>query len=776
VARPARRWWWIHLAIHLVVAGCGLAFASSVNRPGVLAGSGVLVVVAAVTGYRAHRPQRPAPWCLLLALVVPALLLRLVVGFLYAAGVVDRLPSPWSLHLVTVAAFAAALILLSLRGRAGTPWVGMTEAGIIAGCGVVLWWALLAESLVTDVGESPVEIYRAVSPLLDLALLAVGVRLALRGGRQSVAALLLALSVGVMCAGDTAYLLSTAAGGATTAMALSQGCWLISAALIGSAALHPSMTRVGAQQIAPGRADVALRLWAFAPVLAPAVTAVSLLTEVQQQTVDPWDIVVPLGATTVTATLVVLRLYQVHAVARRHSADLTARTTALQQALHSEAELQREMRHRALHDPLTGLPNRPLLHEMISEAVHRRANGALLLADIDGFTDVNDRFGHAMGDELLVAVAARIGALLGPVDLLARPGGDEFGVLMLDVGPRTALRRGDALVAAMRRPVTVRGHELYATVSAGLRVLDPAGRTVDMLRDADLALHAAKAAGRDQLVAYSDGLREERLERTRTVDRLRVAVDDDELVVFYQPMVRLADGRFQAVEALVRWQPANRPLVLPDRFIPAAEDSGLIVRIGEWVLRRACRDAAPWHRRHGTLLSVNVSPRQLREVDFVDVVRRALVDAALPPGALILEITEGVLVDAGAPAEQAIAHLSRLRLDGIRVAVDDFGTGYSSLAYLRDLPIDLVKIDRSFLPSGIGDAAQRTVLVRAIIELASGLGLGTVAEGVEREEQAELLRTLGCERAQGFLYARPAPADDIAALLAGTARDAVTSV
>jgi EAL domain-containing protein (putative c-di-GMP-specific phosphodiesterase class I) len=252
------------------------------------------------------------------------------------------------------------------------------------------------------------------------------------------------------------------------------------------------------------------------------------------------------------------------------------------------------------------------------------------------------------------------------------------------------------------------------------------------------------------------------------VERLRAALNAEELVVFYQPMVRLADNRFQAVEALVRWCPPGTAMVPPDRFIPAAEDSGLIVPLGEWVLRQSCRDAAGWHRRHGTLLSVNVSPRQLREADFVDVVRRALTDADLPPQALVLEITEGVLVGSGAQAEQANSHLSLLRRDGVRVAVDDFGTGYSSLAYLRDLPIDFVKIDKSFMPTGTPDTAHLTTLVRAIVDLAAGLGLGTVAEGVETAEQARLLRGLGCERAQGFYFARPAPAAEVTATLAGT--------
>jgi EAL domain-containing protein (putative c-di-GMP-specific phosphodiesterase class I) len=226
------------------------------------------------------------------------------------------------------------------------------------------------------------------------------------------------------------------------------------------------------------------------------------------------------------------------------------------------------------------------------------------------------------------------------------------------------------------------------------------------------------------------------------------------------------------VEALIRWQPAGEPMIPPDRFIPAAEDSGLIVPIGAWVLRRSCAAAAPWHRRYGAVVSVNVSPRQLREPDFATQVLDALRASALPPAALILEITEGVLVASGTVTEQAIRHLTTLRERGVRVAVDDFGTGYSSLAYLRDLPIDHIKIDKSFMPPpGATDPASRT-LVKAIIDLAAGLGLGTIAEGVETLEQVELLRELGCERAQGFYFARPVPEAEAAELLGRTGRAA----
>jgi EAL domain-containing protein (putative c-di-GMP-specific phosphodiesterase class I) len=305
----------------------------------------------------------------------------------------------------------------------------------------------------------------------------------------------------------------------------------------------------------------------------------------------------------------------------------------------------------------------------------------------------------------------------------------------------------------------------------GLRLLEAGASADDLVRDADLALYAAKALGKDQVVEFSPRLREERIEGSRTIERLRSALADEDLEVWYQPIVALPGGRPAAVEALLRWRSSDGPAVPPDRFIPAAEASGLIVPLGEWAVRQACRDVAAWHREYGTVLSVNVSPLQLREPGFAALVRDGLAEAGLPASALMLEITEGVLMGRGGRADIGIAQLTELRAEGVRIALDDFGTGYSSLAYLRDLPIDALKIDRSFLPSDSADAAQRTPLVRAIVELATALGLSTIAEGVENECQAEQLRELGCQWAQGNRFGAAVAAPEVRALLAGPLAD-----
>jgi diguanylate cyclase (GGDEF)-like protein len=767
-----RRWWLWYLLFGMSVVAVGPFLPDAVQQA-LYATLGASVFVAVAMGIRLHRPDRPLAWRVLLAAVGAAVVANL--AWAACAGLGVTLPGFSIVDVVYYSMYpllAIALAILPVQGRYSSPLAGMTEAGIITCTAAVLWWTLLVDPLVVDRGVLPSDPDFVAYPVLDLMLMVMAVRLLLVTGIRARAFLLIAGSAAALLAADTAYFLSVTRDGVMVGPLFSVLTWLLANALLGAGALHPSMASMAEEGRAAKQRDklVALPVYVVLVVLTPIITGVSLVVEMHGPHFDVYDVAVPLGATTLTAVLLVFRLRQLTRVAQLRANDLNCRTIDLEGAIRSQAVLQQELSHQALHDPLTGLPNRLLLHRRIDAALERGMPGALLIVDLDGFKDINDRFGHAIGDDLLLGVAERIGALVGPVGLLARPGSDEFAVLLEDVGPAAAAHLGDAIVLAMRRPATVRGNELYATVSVGLRPLDAAGQTVDMLRDADLALHAAKTAGRDQLVGYDEELREQRLAKTRTVERLRAALDHDELVVYFQPMVRLADGQFQAVEALVRWQPPGAAMIAPDEFIPAAEDSGLIVPLGEWVLRESCREAAVWHRRHGVLLSVNVSPRQLREPDFAEVVRRALADSQLPAEALILEITEGVLVDSGAQTEQAIAHLALLRTDGVRVAVDDFGTGYSSLAYLRDLPIDFVKIDKSFLPTGAADSDQRTTLVRAIVDLAAGLGLGTVAEGVETIEQVELLRGLGCERAQGFYFARPAPADEITALLANAPR------
>ncbi|WP_130512486.1 putative bifunctional diguanylate cyclase/phosphodiesterase [Krasilnikovia cinnamomea] len=443
--------------------------------------------------------------------------------------------------------------------------------------------------------------------------------------------------------------------------------------------------------------------------------------------------------------------------------ELDSQAVELNAALHEQQELRAELTARALRDDLTGLGSRNLLRDRLDAVTGAHA---LLLLDLDGFQDVNDLYGHAVGDTLLIAVAERLRQAVGD-GLLVRLGGDEFAVLL--VGERAAASTDVAwaLVEAVREPFQLGERESLVTASVGvLRAAGPAG-TVEALRKADMALYAAKGAGKNRVEVYSDALAEARDRRMRLIADLRRALADETLEVHYQPVVDLVTGAVTAVEALVRWPDGTR-WIPPGEFIPIAEESGLIVPLGAWVLRRALADVRPWYEAYGIAVTVNVSGRQLREPDIADVVLDALEEQSLAGAALVVEITETVVVaDVGAEAAAAREVLDRLRGEGVRVAVDDFGTGYSSLAYLRTLPVDVLKIDRAFVQDedGRGDS---TAFLQAIVQMARSLRLRTVAEAVETAAQADRLRDLLCPLAQGFLFARPMPAAELTALLART--------
>ncbi|MEU8659393.1 putative bifunctional diguanylate cyclase/phosphodiesterase [Actinoplanes philippinensis] len=715
----------------------------------VVAGTALVAVRNAVR--RHHLARRRAWWPLAAAMLCCA-----VANAIWGAGMAAGWPAPAGLTVVDLIYLSmypllAAGLLHLAQGRGGSRWAGMTEAGIVLCTGTALIWVMLYDPFVMDRGHWPGAECALAYPALDLLLLAAATRMIVVHGRLTWPDRLLLTAVCLLTAADVRYFLAAADGGAWAGPGWSAAGWLLAFLLIGAAARHPEAGEPVERDTAPtaGRARTALVGNIVLVMVGPAATGHLLLTENHRA-----DLVVPVIATALTALLLVLRLIHTTRLSDRHAASL-------RDALGEQAGLQETLRHQARHDTLTGLPNRTQLEELLADP----SGGALILVDLDGFKDVNERFGHPTGDSLLVSVAARLGGMVAGGEVMARLGGDEFALLLPGAGPDESAGRGDAVLAALREPVPAGGQPLHVTASAGIRVFGAAADPVQVLSDADLALYAAKAAGKDQAAVFDVAMRQEQADRIRLLERLRAAVDADEFAVHYQPIVRLDDARPVAVEALVRWLPPGRSPVGPDLFIPAAEDSGLIVALGEWVLRRACADAAGWHRRWGTTVTVNVSPRQLVDPHFTVKALAALRASGLPAAALTLEITEGVLVRSGAHAAQALLHLSALRAEGVRVAIDDFGTGYSSLAYLRDLPIDVLKIDRSFMPADDADT-QQAVLVRAIVDLATGLGLTTVAEGVETGDQAALLRALGCQRAQGYHFARPVPAAAAGDLLA----------
>ncbi|MFI5004208.1 MAG: putative bifunctional diguanylate cyclase/phosphodiesterase [Solirubrobacterales bacterium] len=434
-------------------------------------------------------------------------------------------------------------------------------------------------------------------------------------------------------------------------------------------------------------------------------------------------------------------------------------TRSRERALGMVEEKTGELRHQALHDALTGLPNRVLAldraEQMLARARRQHVPVAALYVDVDGFKDVNDTFGHAAGDELLRVVATRLSSVVREGDTAARLGGDEFVVLMegsaLDAGPELVAER---LLEVLRQPYDMNGRigrrlSLTASVGIAFGLRDSAE---ELLRDADLALYEAKAAGRNCNVLFESGMQTAAQNRLVLEIDLAEALERDQLFLLYQPTFDLQSENVIGVEALIRWLHPTRGLVLPAEFIPTAEESGLIVSIGRWVLEEACRQAAVWHGRgHRIGMSVNVSGRQLDHDELIEDVRGALEQSGLDPKALTLEITETTLMR---DAEATALRLRELKQLGVRIAIDDFGTGYSSLAYLRQFPVDALKIDRSFI-SGIAASKESAALIHTLVQLGKALHIETLAEGIEDQVQLETLQREHCDHGQGFLFSRP---------------------
>ena len=434
-----------------------------------------------------------------------------------------------------------------------------------------------------------------------------------------------------------------------------------------------------------------------------------------------------------------------------------------------EAErIERQLRHDALHDRLTGLPNRLCFVERLRHATERAKRDqssafAVLFLDLDHFKVINDSFGHLAGDELLGEVSRRLGRCLRSVDTLARLGGDEFALLLEEVNePSDAARVAERLQASLRDPITVGPSEVFTSASIGIALSGrPDDQFPNLLRSADLAMYRAKEHGRARFEVFDPEMHIAAMERLHLEMDLRRALERDQLVLHYQPVVSLATGNLVAVEALIRWEHPVRGTIPPLEFIPIAERTGMIIEIGRWVLARACEQLKAWERTFGyeapQSVWINVSPKQFAQRDLVAQVADVFASLAFEPRRIKFEITESIMLE---NIETATRTLNDLRSLGVQVFMDDFGTGYSSLTYLGRLPIDGIKVDRSFVGQ-MGLDERQSQLVRTIVTLIRNLGLEPIAEGVETDHQATLLREMGCVFAQGFVFCRPVPARKI---------------
>ena len=666
----------------------------------------------------------------------------------------------------------AGVLRLARKPHQATPREDYADAAIIAMGTLALLWQFLIVSYV-DMG-SPTTIERAVIlayPLMDVALVFVVVHALFFANWDRRFCRLLAASLAAMFVGTFGadlLVLHTGSVSRTPVLAL----FLIGYVLIAGAALHPSVS--DEVTVAPrptpsvyrGEASGQNRVpvVAFAGFVAPTILLVASCLGARVN-------VVVLSALSVAIfALIYLRMMWLIGQITGQNREIEMHAHALEASHRQRDALEFDLRHLAFHDELTGLANRALLHDRVEHALaaapRTGRSVALCFGDLDGFKTVNDTLGHHVGDSVLVRASRLLSSIVRPGDTVARLGGDEFAVLMVDVErPEAAIEFAHRVVAVLRDAPDFEGTQVGLSISVGVAFGEPGKTTEQLLTEADSAMYEAKESGKNCVEVFRSSMRSRMLERLDMTNGFRWALGRSEFFLEYQPIISLSDDRVQGVEALVRWSHPSLGEVEPLRFIPIAEETGFIVPLGRWVLIEACEQLAAWDTGGEPLtLSVNLSRRQLISPHLTDEVRMALALSGVDPRRLMLEITETVLMENPERAAQALAELRSL---GIRIAVDDFGTGYSSLSHLQRFPVDVLKIDKSFIDPLVKADESSAALVTAIIGLARSLGLDVIAEGIEHENQLRRLIELGCEQGQGFHMSRPLGGRAAESLLSG---------
>ena len=625
------------------------------------------------------------------------------------------------------------LMLLHSRGKSrdrSRDVGGVIDGFIVATSVSVLLWVFFVEPTAFD-NTLPIfeRLVSVAYPAGDLLLIAIGAQLAVRQVRRQAPYWILTVALLALLVSDLGYLYQSLYGTYTERDPIDFGWW-ISYALIVAVLVHP---RVGDIAAAPNRSTPSLSPRRI--VLLSLVTIAAPLTIAARSAAGAsLQLPVLLGGTVVLFGLVVLRLV---VMARELEASRTL------------------LLHEATHDALTGLANRTLFSQQIEQALAGDVPVAVLCLDLDDFKLVNDSFGHPAGDVVLQVVGERLLGLLRPGDAVARLGGDEFAMLVSDPDAATGGAVAQRVLRAVREAIGLPdGLIVHSNVSVGVAHSSSDSSVEALLRDADIAMYMAKQSGKAHHEVFQPGMRQDMMDRLEMRVELGEALSRNEFVLHYQPIVEVETGRPVGFEALLRWEHPRRGLVEPMQFIPMAEETELIVPIGRWVLMEACRRAVELDPRpDGLEIAVNVSAVQLRHPGLVDDVQRALAGACLDPSRLILELTESAVID---DMESAAVTLCELRALGVRIALDDFGAGYRSLQHLRAFPVDIVKLDRSFIVSSL---ERDSTVLSSLIEMAANLGMETVAEGIEEPGQLDMLRSLHCRYAQGFLFARPMPSD-----------------
>lgn len=651
----------------------------------------------------------------------------------------DASPNVGDIFYVAGYPFIAIGLVMLLPARETSRDAGGVIDGLIVATSVsVLLWVFFVEPTAFD-STLPVfeRLITVAYPAGDLLLIAIGAQLAVRQVRRQGPYWILTISLLALLVADLGYLYQSVYGTYVERDPIDFGWWL-SYALIVAVLLHP---RVGEIAAAPGQSTPTLSGRRI--ILLSLVTISAPLTIAARSAAGTsLELPVLLGGTVVLFGLVVVRLV---VMARELEASRTL------------------LLHEATHDALTGLANRTLFSQQVEQALADGVPIAVLCLDLDDFKLVNDSLGHPAGDVVLQVVGERLSGLLRPGDAVARLGGDEFAMLVCDPDAATGGAVAQRALTVIRQPIRVPdGPIMHSNVSVGVAHSDGDSSVEALLRDADIAMYIAKQSGKAHHEVFEPGMRQEMMDRLEMRVELGDALARNEFVLHYQPIVEVESCRPVGIEALLRWEHPRRLLVDPKQFIPLAEETELIVPIGRWVLMEACRCAVELDSRpDGLEIAVNVSAVQLRYPGLVDDVQRTLAVTGLNASRLILELTESAVIN---DVESAADTLCELRALGVRIALDDFGAGYRSLQHLRMFPVDIVKLDRSFIVSSL---ERDSTVLSSLIEMAANLGMETVGEGIEEPGQLEMLRALNCRYAQGFLFAGPMPADRLEEIWSG---------
>jgi diguanylate cyclase (GGDEF)-like protein len=698
-------------------------------------GVGLLSVGLVLFGLRIHKPETLAPW-LWFAGGLASFLTADIIDYVFELRSGDGGPPVASI----ADAFQLAMYPLMIIGLTklvqsvapGRSRTSLIDGGVVAIALFGIIWVLFVDDVLLVEQSFWSLVMLLAYPAMDVALLAVAARLLVTVHLKHPPFALIVVAIGALAIADMAYQIALNSESGFSTGTWVDSFWLTFYVGFAVAALHPTLGRP-----TPKRTDQAR--------IAPIQLVVMFVATLSVPLIDLFwgnaeDRTVTIATSALLFSMILVRTYD----------------------LMKTVEMREDrLRHDATHDALTGLANRVRFAERTEAALARvdaRHPVAVLFIDLDDFKTVNDSLGHQAGDELLALVANRLEAVVREGDTVARFGGDEFAVLL-----ESAVDRRDAAYIARRvldalcEPIVISNRSVRSVASIGVAMDLEGSSDVDtLMRNADVAMYLAKSRGKGRYEFFENSMHEEAVERLDLKDDLRRALDEGEFLLHFQPIFNLQTGKVDLVEALIRWKHPERGLVSPDKFIKQAEENGMIVPIGNWVIEQACRQVAAWQQIEGCediSISINLSMRQLEDDQLIHVLTSAIATTGVAASNIILEITESMLA---IDAEQSVGLLGQLKTIGVKLAIDDFGTGYSSLSYLKTFPVDAIKIDRSFI-NELHRSSTSSALVEAVVNLSTALGAYTVAEGIEFSDQADILRRLGCNKGQGFYYCRPLP-------------------